>query len=48
MKLKNLIIKQDLKIIIKNKKKKLFLKTYINFMKQEKQFLMDLKVKYFG
>ena len=47
MKFKNLNIKQDLKIIIKNKKKKLFLKTYINFMMQEKKFLMDLKVKYF-
>ena len=34
-------------MLLKKKKNKLFLKTYISFMMQEKKFLMGLKAKFF-
>ena len=47
MKIGILEIKQDHKIKRKNKKKKLFLKTYIIFLREEKYFLMALIAEYF-
>ena len=45
--IRNLIIKQDHKMIEKYKKKRLFLKTCIDFLRQEKYFLMVLIIEYF-